>query len=55
MRVVNDVAGTPIKPEMVEIGQLVNAEPDVFFDPDEYGSEPYRGRRSSAGEGARPR
>jgi len=31
VRIVNDVAGTPIKPEDVELGQLVNAEPDVFF------------------------
>ena len=32
MRLVNDVAGTPIKPEDVEIGQLINAEPGVFFE-----------------------
>lgn len=32
IRVVNDVAGTPIKPGDVEIGQLVNAEPAVFFE-----------------------
>ena len=32
MRVVNDVAGTPIRPEEVEIGQLINAEPGVFFE-----------------------
>jgi ubiquinol-cytochrome c reductase iron-sulfur subunit len=32
MRVVNDVAGTPIKPDEVEIGQLINAEPGVFFE-----------------------
>jgi ubiquinol-cytochrome c reductase iron-sulfur subunit len=31
MRIVNDVAGTPIRPEDIEIGQLVNAEPSVFF------------------------
>jgi ubiquinol-cytochrome c reductase iron-sulfur subunit len=31
MRVVNDVAGTPIKPEDIEIGQLVNAEPGIVF------------------------
>ncbi len=43
MRVVNDVAGTPIKPEWVEIGQLINAEPDVFFHPEEYGEEEYHG------------
>ena len=32
MRVVNDVAGTPIRPDEVEIGQLINAEPGVFFE-----------------------
>jgi ubiquinol-cytochrome c reductase iron-sulfur subunit len=31
MRVVNDVSGVPIKPEDMLIGQLVNAEPAVFF------------------------
>jgi ubiquinol-cytochrome c reductase iron-sulfur subunit len=32
MRVVDDVAGTPIRPQDVEIGQLINAEPGVFFE-----------------------
>jgi ubiquinol-cytochrome c reductase iron-sulfur subunit len=45
MRVVNDVAGTPIKPEWVEIGQLINAEPDAFYHPEEYGEEPFEGVR----------
>ncbi|MGH3509716.1 MAG: cytochrome bc1 complex Rieske iron-sulfur subunit [Nocardioidaceae bacterium] len=31
MRVVNDVTGTPVKPSDMEIGQLVNAQPIVFF------------------------
>jgi quinol---cytochrome c reductase iron-sulfur subunit len=31
VRIVNDVAGTPIKPDDVELGQLVNAEPALFF------------------------
>jgi ubiquinol-cytochrome c reductase iron-sulfur subunit len=31
IRVVNDVAGTPIRPSEVQIGQLVNAEPSLFF------------------------
>ncbi|MGH3507504.1 MAG: cytochrome bc1 complex Rieske iron-sulfur subunit [Nocardioidaceae bacterium] len=31
VRVVNDVSGAPIKPEEMEIGQLVNAEPSLFF------------------------
>ncbi len=44
MRVVNDVAGTPIKPEDVEIGQLINAEPGIFFE--EKDGEPiYSGTR----------
>jgi ubiquinol-cytochrome c reductase iron-sulfur subunit len=37
MRIVNDVSGTPIKAEQVEIGQLINAEPAVFFETDEEG------------------
>jgi len=32
MRIVNDVVGTPIRPDEVEIGQLVNAEPAIFFE-----------------------
>jgi ubiquinol-cytochrome c reductase iron-sulfur subunit len=44
MRLVNDVAGTPIKPEDMEIGQLVNGEPAVFFE--EKDGEPlYEGTR----------
>ncbi len=31
VRVVQDVTGTPIKPSDMEIGQLVNAEPGVFY------------------------
>ncbi|MGH3471645.1 MAG: cytochrome bc1 complex Rieske iron-sulfur subunit [Nocardioidaceae bacterium] len=34
MRVVNDVSGAPIRPSDIEIGQLVNAEPGVFFEQD---------------------
>ncbi|MFZ5846388.1 MAG: Rieske 2Fe-2S domain-containing protein [Actinomycetota bacterium] len=37
MRIVNDVSGTPIRPDEVEIGQLINAEPSVFFETDEEG------------------
>jgi ubiquinol-cytochrome c reductase iron-sulfur subunit len=37
MRIVNDVSGTPIRPEEVEIGQLVNAEPEVFYATDDAG------------------
>ncbi len=32
MRVVSDVSGRPIRPSEVPIGQLVNAEPAVFFE-----------------------
>jgi ubiquinol-cytochrome c reductase iron-sulfur subunit len=31
MRVVNDVDGAPLRPSDIQIGQLVNAEPSVFF------------------------
>jgi ubiquinol-cytochrome c reductase iron-sulfur subunit len=31
VRVVNDVSGAPIRPEEMQIGQLVNAEPSLFF------------------------
>jgi ubiquinol-cytochrome c reductase iron-sulfur subunit len=37
MRIVNDISGTPIRPDQVEIGQLVNAEPSIFFESDEDG------------------
>jgi ubiquinol-cytochrome c reductase iron-sulfur subunit len=43
MRVVNDIAGTPIKPEDVEIGQLINAEPGVFYEKDEEGEPKFEG------------
>jgi ubiquinol-cytochrome c reductase iron-sulfur subunit len=31
MRVVDDVSGSPIRPDEVEIGQLINAEPGILF------------------------
>lgn len=37
MRIVNDVSGLPIRPDEVEIGQLVNAEPAIFYATDESG------------------
>jgi ubiquinol-cytochrome c reductase iron-sulfur subunit len=43
MRIVNDVSGAPIKPDEVEIGQLINAEPSVFFETDEEGEPRYEG------------
>lgn len=32
IRVVNDISGTPIRPADLQVGQLVNAEPAVFFE-----------------------
>ncbi len=34
MRVVNDVSGLPMKPADIEVGQLINGEPAVFFPQD---------------------
>lgn len=31
MRVVNDVSGVPLRPEDIEVGQLINAQPAIFF------------------------
>ena len=45
MRVVNDVSGEPLRAEQIEIGQLVNAEPAVFFEEDEEGEPLYEGVR----------
>ncbi len=47
MRVVQDVDGTPIRPEMMEIGQLVNAEPEVLVPQGEEESE-YHGAELQA-------
>jgi len=43
VRVVVDVSGEPIRPEDLEVGQLVNAEPEVFFETDEEGEPLYEG------------
>ncbi len=43
MRLTNDVAGTPIKPEEVEIGQLINGEPAVFYEDGPEGEPLYEG------------
>lgn len=43
MRVVQDVSGTPIRPQDMEVGQLVNGEPAVFFEDDEEGEPKYEG------------
>jgi quinol---cytochrome c reductase iron-sulfur subunit len=37
MRVVRDVVGTPIRPGDLEIGDLINAEPEIIFEVDEEG------------------
>jgi ubiquinol-cytochrome c reductase iron-sulfur subunit len=37
MRVVQDVDGTPIQPSDMEIGQLVNGQPAIFFEKDSDG------------------
>lgn len=36
MRVVNDVSGTPIRPEDLQLGQLVNGEPRVLVPTDDF-------------------
>jgi quinol---cytochrome c reductase iron-sulfur subunit len=45
MRVVVDVAGTPVKPEYMEVGELTNAEPAIFFETDDEGEPLYEGTR----------
>ena len=44
----------PIKPEDMEVGQLVNAEPAVFFENDADGEPVLRGRRAPAARRPRP-
>src|SRR5690606_8962513 len=48
MRVVNDVSGTPIKPSDLKVGQLVNAEPAIFFETDEDGHPVMHGHEVAA-------
>ncbi len=43
MRVVVDVAGTPIRPQDMEVGELTNAQPAVFFETDDEGEPLYEG------------
>ena len=43
MRVVQDVDGAPIKPADMEVGQLVNGEPAVFFEENAAGEPVYEG------------
>ena len=42
MRLVNDISGSPIRPDEVEIGQLINAEPAVFYE-EEHGEPKFEG------------
>jgi ubiquinol-cytochrome c reductase iron-sulfur subunit len=39
VRVVRDVSGEPISAADLQMGELVNAEPDLFFHPDAYGAQ----------------
>lgn len=48
MRVVQDVDGAKIKASDMEIGQLVNAEPEVFFEVDEEGELLFEGAKLQA-------
>lgn len=43
MRVVNDVTARPIRPADLQVGQLVNGEPAVFFEEDEEGEPLFHG------------
>ncbi|KAA1423527.1 Rieske 2Fe-2S domain-containing protein [Mumia zhuanghuii] len=43
MRVVNDVSGEPLSPGDIEVGQLVNAQPSVFFETDSHGHAVFHG------------
>jgi len=45
MRVVNDVDGSSIKPDDLQIGQLVNAEPAVFFEEKPNGEPKFEGTK----------
>lgn len=48
MRIVNDVSGTPIRPSEVQLGQLINAEPAIFFAVDEDGEHLIHGHELQA-------
>ena len=51
MRLVNDVSGTPIKPEQVEIGQLINGEPEIFYNGEPYDEETIDGHEELVEKG----
>lgn len=48
MRVVQDVDGAKIRPQDMQVGQLVNAEPEVFFEHDAEGEPVYEGAELQA-------
>ena len=48
MRVVQDVDGARIRPSEMQVGQLVNAEPEVFFEEDSEGEPLYEGAELQA-------
>jgi ubiquinol-cytochrome c reductase iron-sulfur subunit len=48
MRVVQDVDGAKIRPSDMEIGQLVNAEPEIFFETDSEGEPVIHGAELQA-------
>lgn len=43
MRIVTDVSGTPIKPEDLQVGELVNAEPAIMYETDADGERVLEG------------
>ncbi|MGH3445022.1 MAG: cytochrome bc1 complex Rieske iron-sulfur subunit [Nocardioidaceae bacterium] len=45
VRVVNDVAGNPVKPSDMQIGQLVNGQPEVFFETKPDGEPKFEGTK----------
>ncbi len=48
MRVVQDVDGSPIRPVDMQVGQLVNAEPALFFETDSHGEPVIEGAELQA-------
>ena len=55
MRVVRDVVGTPIQASDLEIGDLVNAEPEALFATEEPTASPCSRASSSRSPSPRPR
>ncbi len=51
MRLCNDVSGAPLKPEFIEIGQLINGEPEIFYNGEPYGQEAITGHEQLVEKG----